>query len=65
MNARAAGIAGAIYAIAIVISLFVGALLPVAIIGALVVGLVYRLAAGKPQAGQGRQRNRNRERARG
>jgi hypothetical protein len=65
MNVRIAGIAGAIYAAAIIVSIFVGGLVPVLIGGALLVGLAYRLAAGGGEPRGGRQRNRDRSRSRG
>jgi hypothetical protein len=56
------GALGTLYAVAIIIALFVGGLIPVIIVGAILLGLSYRF--GPRAVGTGRQRNRNRNRDR-
>ena len=53
-----------LYGLAIVISLFVGGFIWVAIIGAIVAGFAYRFVGGTPAPGAGRNRQRNRQRNR-
>jgi hypothetical protein len=63
MNVRVASLAGLVYVIAIVVALFTSGLVPVLVVGALLVGLVYRMAAGNGgTTREPRQRNRNRNR---
>ncbi len=55
---------GTLYALAIVVSLFAGGLVWVAIIGAVLSGLAYSRLGGWSGGGRNRNRNRNRDRNR-
>ena len=58
--------AGTIYAVAVVIAIFVGGLIPVIIVGAILLAIVYTFLAmtASGRTGPGRERNRNRNRDR-
>jgi len=59
-------LAGTLYAVAILIAIFVGGLLPVIIVGAILLAMVYTglNIASRGSQGEGRERNRNRDRNR-
>jgi len=59
-------VAGTLYAVAILVALFVGGLIPVIIVGAILLAMVYTglNIAGRSSQGPGRERNRNRDRNR-
>jgi hypothetical protein len=61
---RARSAIAGLYGLAVVISIFTGGFIWVAIVGAILAGFAYRFAAGAPAPGTGRNRQRNRQRNR-